>query len=85
MASLLQIGADAGFITIDLSDIYAGHDPNELMLRDIGRHSNARAHAIIANALYDRLTADPRIDLFDIAERISANFASESLVKKSPD
>ena len=85
VASLLQIGADAGFITIDLSDIYAGHDPNELMLRDIGRHSNARAHAIIANALYDRLTADPRIDLFDIAERISANFASESLVKKSPD
>lgn len=85
VANLLQIGADAGFITIDLSDIYAGHDPNELMLRDIGRHSNARAHAIIANALYDRLTADPRIDLLGRAQRVTANFVSESLVKKSPD
>jgi hypothetical protein len=55
------------------------------MMRDIGRHSNARAHAIIANALYDRLTADPRIDLLGFAERISANYASESLVKKTPD
>jgi D-alanyl-lipoteichoic acid acyltransferase DltB (MBOAT superfamily) len=84
-AKLLQTASDAGFITVDLSDIYAGYDPGKLMLHDIGQHSNAKAHALIADALYGRLTADPRIKLLDRAQRMGARSTAGSVGRNASE
>jgi hypothetical protein len=36
-------------------------------------HSNGRANGIIATALYDKLTSDPRIDLMSRARQLATN------------
>lgn len=84
-SDLLHIAANAGFVTIDFSEIYAGYRPEDLMLGDIGRHSNARAHSIIANALYGQLTTDPRIDLLGRARRIREISANVPVAAKTSD
>jgi D-alanyl-lipoteichoic acid acyltransferase DltB (MBOAT superfamily) len=84
-SALLRIADEAGFVTVDLSDIFAGYKPNELMLHDIGNHANAKAQALIANALYDRLSADPRIEIQSRAQRIGATLAAGALTKRSSD
>jgi hypothetical protein len=85
IANLLQIASGAGFNTIDLSDIFAHYRPEELMQHDKGYHSNAKAQAIIAAALYDRLTSDPRIELVSRARRAGASLAIGSMGKDSQD
>jgi hypothetical protein len=79
VTNLLNISNNAGFITIDLSSIFADYNPKDLMLNERWLHSNARAHAIIAEALYDQITTDPRIDLLDRARQVSASLPAEPL------
>lgn len=62
-AAQVAMAREAGFEVIDLSDIYDGQDPASLKLPDSVGHSNAKANALIAAALFDRLTDDPGIDL----------------------
>jgi hypothetical protein len=62
-ADLVKRAKDAGFVLIDFSHIYDGLNPKDLMLDERMHHSNAKANAIVAAALYDRLITDPRIDL----------------------
>jgi hypothetical protein len=44
-----------GFIVLDLSGLYAGHDYADLQLNAIDRHPNAKAHSLIADRLYREL------------------------------
>lgn len=70
-SDLLKRAKDAGFIVINLSQIYDGVNPTDLTLNEPMHHSNAKANAIIAIALYDRLTSDPQIALLNIARKNS--------------
>jgi hypothetical protein len=45
----------AGFTTIDLSDVYEGHDLESLIVAEWDRHPNREAHTLIAGRLYDAL------------------------------
>jgi hypothetical protein len=49
---LIHIANQAGFITIDLSKVYAGYDIEALIVAEWDRHPNARAHRILADQLY---------------------------------
>ncbi|MEP0843054.1 MAG: hypothetical protein HRF43_10130, partial [Phycisphaerae bacterium] len=69
IAGFTRALADAGFVLLDLSDVYQGKDREEYAGPDPGGHSNAKAHALIADVLYDRLTGDPRIDLAGLARK----------------
>jgi len=80
-AYLLGIARDAGFTTIDLSDIFADYKPKDLMLPESSWHSNAKAHAIIAAALYNQLISDPRIDVISRVRRIRSGFEGERVAK----
>ncbi len=84
ITDLLQIAGNAGFTTIDLSHVFAEYKTTDLMLRDKGHHSTAKAQAILASALYERLTTDPRIELVARAKRIGARFAYGSTDSDSP-
>lgn len=56
-----QLAAEAGFDLIDLSDVFDNQDPRELVTYDLAdwrSHTNAKAHAIVADALYDKLMSD---------------------------
>ena len=72
VARLSALAAGAGFVVLDLSHAYDGHEPGELALTDLYHHDNATAHALIADALYQALSTDPRIDLADRVARASA-------------
>jgi hypothetical protein len=43
---------EAGFLPIDLSDVYQGKDTSSLQLADWDRHPNAAGHALIAERIY---------------------------------
>lgn len=70
-AMLLRLAAEAGFSVVDFSGIFSGHEPNELTLKDQGRHINAEGHSLIARELFDRLISDTKIDLFGQGAGIS--------------
>ena len=72
-SDLLELAQRAGFVTIDLSDICLNQDPAKLAQSDIWKHMNAKFNAIVATSLYDRLTADPRIDLTNRARTLAAS------------
>jgi D-alanyl-lipoteichoic acid acyltransferase DltB (MBOAT superfamily) len=54
-AETLRIAEDAGFIIIDLSDVYKGQDIATIRLAEWDDHPNVRGHALIADRLYDEL------------------------------
>ena len=70
---------DVTFIVVDLSGIYAHQNPQDLTLEEGSHHSNPRAHALIADALYHQLMTDPRIDLVNRARRAALGAAGASL------
>jgi alginate O-acetyltransferase complex protein AlgI len=72
MDEQLALARQAGFIVIDLSHIFDGLDPNGLMLPEGMHHCNARADAIIADALYKQLVSDPRIQLLALSRQLIA-------------
>ena len=62
IAELSGAAARAGHLVIDLSHIYDGYAIGELQT-GVSIHTNAKGHALIADALYRRLTEDARIGL----------------------
>jgi hypothetical protein len=54
-SALMARAAEAGFTVADLSGVFDGHAPADL-LAGISAHSNAKAHALIADKLYSYLT-----------------------------
>lgn len=74
--TLMDYARGAGFVVVDLSTLYAGLDPEALMLNEGYRHGNARANAIIAEALYRHLTTDADVALLDRARHVGAPGAS---------
>lgn len=77
----LALAAQAGFATIDLAGVFDGHEPSALLQGDYLPHMNPLAHALVADALYQRLSTDPRIDLQGRARAVLA--ADQALAKPS--
>jgi len=53
----LRIARAAGFITIDMSDVFKGRKPEELKLAEWDNHPNALGHQLLADRLYTELMA----------------------------
>jgi len=51
----LRLAAGAGFIVLDLRDVYANQDIATVQLAEWDNHPNARAHRLIADRLYQEL------------------------------
>ena len=66
----LKIAQDAGFATIDLSDVYQGQDLASIRLAEWDDHPNPLGHRLIADRLYAAIAANP-----------SVVFGSEPVVK----
>ena len=58
---VLVLAKEAGFVAIDLRDVYEGHTRDEVMLSDADHHPNAVGHRVIADRLYEELIALPEI------------------------
>jgi hypothetical protein len=71
-----------GHAVIDLTNVFQGHRAEELQTGH-SVHTNAVGHALIADALYARLVADPRIDLAGRARR-TALVATGASVTRQP-
>lgn len=78
VATLTTLAVQAGFIVVDLSNVFDNQNPNELILPDWMMHTNPRAHALIADALYNQLLSNAQIDLVNRARRVSAGAAHSS-------
>jgi hypothetical protein len=62
---LLRIAEEAGFVLIDLSDVYEGHEPSSVFLHEWDFHPNAKGHELIATKLYDALMKKKELFSFD--------------------
>jgi D-alanyl-lipoteichoic acid acyltransferase DltB (MBOAT superfamily) len=51
----VRLAEAAGFIVVDLSDVYKGEDLAAIRLAEWDQHPNARAHRLIAARIYDAL------------------------------
>jgi hypothetical protein len=49
--SLSRIAENAGFVVVDLDNIFEGYNPDDLIVNDHDRHPNALAHKLIAEEL----------------------------------
>jgi hypothetical protein len=67
-AGLRQLADAAGFMTIDLSDVYAGQDVNKIIVAEWDKHPNARGHQLIAFRLYEELKARSEALQLDLDE-----------------
>jgi hypothetical protein len=67
----LQIAKEAGFIVIDLSDVFDGEDLESIRLAEWDDHPNAKGHRLVADRLYQAIVQRPDI-LFGAAEHESA-------------
>lgn len=54
-ADTLAIAAGAGFVIIDLDDLYKGRDINQLRLAEWDDHPNTQGHRLVAEHLYQGL------------------------------
>jgi D-alanyl-lipoteichoic acid acyltransferase DltB (MBOAT superfamily) len=54
---VMPIARDAGFVVVDLGEVYQGHDPKTLWITQWDGHPNAAGHALIAARLYEVLRA----------------------------
>jgi hypothetical protein len=52
-----EIAEKAGFVTIDLRDLYDGHDVQTLQLAEWDAHPNARGHELIADRFFEGILA----------------------------
>ncbi len=68
-APALVQAREAGFVVIDLSDVYEGKDTSSLQLADWDRHPNAAGHALIAERVYGALREnEDRLRLLQMGE-----------------
>jgi lysophospholipase L1-like esterase len=51
----LRLAAEAGFVVLDLSDVYAKHDISSVRLAEWDNHPNALGHRLAADRLYQEL------------------------------
>jgi hypothetical protein len=51
----LRLATEAGFVVLDLGDVYANQDINTVRLAEWDNHPNATAHRLIADRLYEEL------------------------------
>ncbi|NJN43815.1 MAG: hypothetical protein HC806_03120 [Anaerolineae bacterium] len=58
---LINTASDAGFFTIDLSDIYTGQDIRQITVAEWDLHPNRNGHMLIAENLYKALLENPNI------------------------
>jgi len=72
VAEVLARAKAAGFIVLDLTEVFDGKAPKQLKLPDSGGHWNSKAHALIAARLYDQLTTNPEINLLGSEPRAPA-------------
>jgi hypothetical protein len=54
--SELSLAETAGFATLDLSDVYKGHDWHTLAIAEWDAHPNATGHRLVGNRLFELLT-----------------------------
>ncbi|MGH2395307.1 MAG: hypothetical protein ACRDGH_17750, partial [Candidatus Limnocylindria bacterium] len=59
IAYLSRLAEGAGFVVLNLADVYAGRDLEALIVAEWDRHPNARGHRLIADRLYQELLAHP--------------------------
>jgi hypothetical protein len=52
------VAKDAGFVVLDLSHAYDGHDNGEVLISAWDQHPNAFGHKLLADALYNALLAN---------------------------
>ena len=81
-AMLKTLAARAGFVVIDLSHLFDNQTLEEVVAC-IVPHSNAKAHALIADALYKGLMTDPRIAFANLARSASASAVRSSVTQPS--
>jgi len=62
---LLSAAAEAGFIVIDMADVFAGHDYKKLVVSPEDRHPNKEGHRLIAARLYAELIKQPSVSAPD--------------------
>jgi hypothetical protein len=56
---LTKEAKDAGFVVINIEDIYKGRDIKSLVVAEWDLHPNARGHQLIANKLYQAILDNP--------------------------
>lgn len=54
-ADILRIASEAGFIILDLSDVYQAQDISSIRLAEWDDHPNAHGHKLIADRLYNEM------------------------------
>lgn len=75
---LAALAEKAGFISIDLSGMFDGEDLSSLWVAEWDYHPNARGNRLIADRLFERMTADPRIaDMLKINRQNPAQATSQ--------
>lgn len=58
---LAAMAQKAGFISVDLSGMFESEDLSALWVAEWDYHPNARGNRLIADRLFEKLTADPRV------------------------
>jgi D-alanyl-lipoteichoic acid acyltransferase DltB (MBOAT superfamily) len=71
-AETLRLAESAGFVVIDMSDVYKGQDIAAIRLAEWDDHPNRRGHELIASRLYDELQKK-RETIFQAVSRASKN------------
>jgi hypothetical protein len=56
-AELMAMADEAGFETIDLSEVYAGQNEEEIIVAEWDKHPNAKGHMLLARGLFEALLA----------------------------
>ena len=65
-AETVRIARAAGFVVIDLSDVYREHDYTTLRVAEWDDHPNSLGHRVVAERLYAELMSH-RAEVFDAA------------------
>jgi len=68
---MLRIAAEAGFVIVNLADVYKNENAEAIRLAEWDEHPNARGHQLIAARLYDALQ-EQRDVVFRINEQRAA-------------
>ena len=64
-AETLRIARDAGFVVIDMSDVYRPHDYTTLCVAEWDDHPNVLGHRVVAERLHAEL-ASRRAEVFQV-------------------
>jgi hypothetical protein len=56
-----KLAKEAGFLIVDLSDLYRNRDKASLRTSDSDLHPNAAGHRLIADRLYKELRSNPAL------------------------